>query len=326
MRHIKTISLLLLLIFFFPTLSFAQGNQFLKDTGFPVPSYVKRGLVIYYDSSGEVTSQGKTDYVTFQKIIIVQKVEGQKVIGTIYSINPTSQMISTETKILGQGGSGIFYIHPDLAKKMQGKEELGFRFETPGIIKYTREGEEGAIEYDPKSGLFLGMKAANATTKSVEVYKGYEYINLPPLPNEFPPSAKEYHSYTVYTILQGLNTPFSTISISPISFGKQIALFKLTTNTNTGINSTKEIYGTTLMGPHYINPQVLKDGYTILKLKNRNLTFYVQGEDQYGKITHFVVDGMEYYTTHIDPQTGLVMYQDQMIYGTNSIIRLVLSQ
>ena len=327
MKKLKWLSLFFLIfLIFLPKIGFSQENPIIQDTGYPIPPYIKRGLTIYYNVSGYVTKQGRKEYATFEKIIIVQAIEGQNVIGTIYSMNPTSQMLTTETKILGHGGFGLFYVHPEYAKKMQGKEYFGYKFPSPGIISYKKNNAEGSIQYDPKSGLFLGLKVNSFTTESVEVYKGYEYTTLPNLPVSFPNSARRNYTYSIYNIMQGMNMPFGTISVSPVWFGKKTAKFKLTTSTNEGISSTKELYGTTLIGPCYIHPSILKDEYNILNLKQKDLKFYIQGENQYGKIAHLIINGTEYYTTHIDPYTGLIQYQDQYIIGMNSIVRVVLNQ
>ncbi len=328
-ENIKKVGFLVLLLILFSMVAQAGEETIITNTGFPVPPYVKRGLVVYYDAGGYVVQQGKADYVTFQKIILVQAVEGDSVIGTVYTINPNTHIFSVDTKLLGKGGSGIFYIHPEYAKKMVGKKEMGCDFKSPGIIEYNREKISGTIEYDVKSGLFLGAKVKGDNTESVETYKGYEYVNLPELPSSFPGVVKGNYSYSVYTIFQNLNTPFGTITISPVSFGKKTAIFNMTTSVYGGMSSTKKVYGTTLIGPHYIHPSMVKEDGIFFSLKNYDMKYYIQGADQYGKLAYFVADGTKLSETHVDPNTGLILLNDQFVsgmIGVNGIIRSVLNQ
>ncbi len=317
--------ILFLFVIFLNGIGYAQDNFFISNTNFPVPPYIKRGLVIYYNSAGYVVREGKRRYVSFEKIMVIQKIEGQKVIGIMYSLNPSSSLLTIESKILGQGGSGTFYVHPEYAKKMKGKETFGYKFVTDGKIEYRTENTSGEIAYDPKSGVFLSLKVVTNNSEAIDIYKGYEYVNLPPLPNDFPQVARNSYTYTMSSIVQGMGTmPVGSISISPISFGKQIAKFRLTTTQTQGLTSTQEVFGTTLLGPHYIHPDILKGDITILKLTKKDFNYYIQGEGGQ-MIAHLIIDGTEYSTTYVDPQTGIVLAQDQQM-GDIGILRFILNQ
>ncbi len=326
MKMVNKFLVFVLFLLFLTGIGHGQNNFTMPNTGFPVPPYVKRGLVLYYDSSGYVTNQGKRSYVTFEKIMIIQKVEDQKVIGTTYSLNSQSNMVMASSEILGQGGFGTFYIHPEYAKKMKGKEKFGYKFIDEGAIGYKTENATGKISYDPKSGIFLSMEIVTNDSEAVDIYKGYEYIKLPPLPDNFPQVAKNSYLYNMSSAVQGMGAiPLGSITISPVSFGKQIAKFRLTTTQTQGLSTTKEIYGTTLLGPHYIHPSILKDGTVIFKLTKKDFNYYIQGGTGYEMVAHLVINGIEYNTSYINPQTGIVFTQDQLVGGMG-IIRLALNQ
>jgi len=292
---------------------------------YPLPQWIRPGLVmIYRDIGGMIT-----------KAYLVTDVTATDAYGleiTLMHFPDGSTVIQRQVVPFVQNGAGYFYVNPQAAaeylKSAPQAAQTGVKITGgPGILAIEEQGQGGksgfALRFDPNSGVVQQITAMVKTQKGSTAadfrYQGYDFSPMPSLP-DFPPAAREAHSYRLSTAVPGfggspgMTMPSGEIKIVPAGVFGRLARYQITAVAQ-GYPFQRPGFGVPAGGPHYLHPALLRQGvvYRIAKL---SLTVQAAGSGPHGGVVVQTLLGqVPLAAQEYHPQSGLLLYAEES-YGS----------
>jgi len=298
----------LLAVLIFPLILFS--------TALGAPSWVKKGLVAVYSAqmlSGYQGQRGPSGTAGFGDAIFVVE-------GFINGV-PYGHFFLAATS-----SGGVFYQERATLFKLP---ELSFYLEPKEVDQWLKErpprncrvlGKEGDItvecvvngeksvlrlKYDRKGLITYALTGAwqrGVNWQSLQAeysLKAIKSLNLPAA--QTPPEALKPHTYSLYMVTPIGSSPLGALKVTPV--GNVGGLIKFTISLQGG---SQEEAGTYLMGPHYINPELLKREH-IISIPEAGFEIKKLGETPQGVAVGVFYGGQPVEERVYDPKTGLLL-------------------
>lgn len=308
---------------FIVLLSFLIFSISLAQTEFynPAPSWVKKGLVVVYSieggsATGTGTPKSSGIYGKGYLINVVLELENQIPYGLKIFLSSSGYSTFFDSK-LGDLSLVSFYLNAkEINKAIQKKEsppncQLNGK---PGKI-FMRCNQKGLsskyiVSYDTKSGLIkdmvLSQTSVNGNITQIKAnYIKHYHVNLP-LVKDFPISAFESHTYTIYTFTPMGKMPSGKLNIRYIGKSGKILNYE---EVGQGFPLPSKKVGLLLAGPHYIHPAWLLEK-TLLNISEAEFEITRDGKGERGGILiNYRWRGIDILQQEFDIKTGLLLYQ-----------------
>ena len=296
---------------------------------FKPPDWLKRGLVVYYRISGSSKLGNRASAFSGINVFIVWEVSNNKIVGDWISLLSDSMLVQSGLKELSRSSDSIFHVNPNYAEALLRStgnlRSSGVTIQGgPGNIYIKMTGQKGYqniyIKYDLKTGIILSLQQVTPDSSIFMEYAGYEYVNLPPPSNTFPPAVQGgTHNWVLSTSYMGMEMQFGELTISQGCVQGRIAHFrgKYDLYTTQGVQN-QQFIGVPDIGPHYVNPSLLNDD-VIFDLKQMGLRLVVVGRDYNDVTLELQYRMMPLIRSVVDPRTGLITYMEQFVSNMGSI-------
>lgn len=243
----------------------------------PPADWLKEGVCIVYQTQGGTRVMKGGDASAFSTvgylIYIVTNVEGDEVYGLEYKfdLNPARGTYSFRwnAKLLNVPWSFIYFPLDQLAKILKEKETYAYQgvsVEGGSIgggqyyFAMTRQSvdERVVTTYTfREDGLIVKSTYTGQSPTSADAFSntliGVYQLRLPSV--SLPPVANRSANYDAYRSTFGIVTPLGQLSLTPVGVLGRVVKYKATTLS--GLTTT-ETYGTHIIGPHYVHPELLK--------------------------------------------------------------------
>ncbi len=292
-----------------------------------IPSWVKEGLVVVYYSEGGAgtgigTTRGSGAYGSGYRIFVVLSSVGNEIYGldiTLLSSPVSGVFFTSNIEKLGDPiKGGLFFVDPKNTDKIVAKKEAPPKCKisgNPGTFilecKDRFSVRKTMFVYDRKTGLVKEFTVMEVTQdfkgKNSSVMKGkymkHFYIDLPKV-KKFPPEALNSRTYRMINNMLGM--PFGNIHISFTGVKNGITHYNISM---TGVPVVTKAIGLPLLGPHYINPVLLKRNI-LLNIPEANFQVSLGGTGyKGGTVLQYIWNGSIILQQEYDPQTGLKLYE-----------------
>lgn len=290
------------------------------------PAFIKRGLVVYYDTAGHVDDKPGPGGVS---VYVVDYVDRKWVAGQWFSIAPTLLSVQVQW-FCSPGSAGQFYLNPAMARDEMANPEKGVKV-TAHTFLYEHEG--GKVEsIFTDEGLITGTRTDKWGARriiSVMQYKAHHMAARPDLPAEFPAVAKRNPVYVQLSVAYGRQVPISRSAIEFVKVEDGLAHFKITAQPVSGGIAMPALssftVGTSLSGPFYIHPATLsgaRPGMVTLELPKVDFKSVVTAVDQGMVRIDHTLGGQTCSYTVYDVATGIVRQHVQNVAGTQLVLNL----
>jgi len=305
--------------------SLAQVDpSLLLPQNYPVPNWVKPGLVVVYQHEGGTQSGGGESAASGKgfRIDIVTDIEKNTVYGIefIVLVSPSTYQITFQPfKVMPL----FVFIHPnavqDLLKKSdmyakQGIVVRGGRVSENSIwlgIAYNVSSQDFWISNEglvQRVQVLVKQREGSAVVMSQNVK--HFYIEWPNI-KEFPPVARESHTYNIYTSMYGFTNLAGSSSYRLSNVQGRVARYSILQSTS-GMSTPTESMGVPSFGPFYIHPSLLKKD-VILQIPEIGLVWKNE-QGMYGVDTVVYFKGQECFRASFD-ERGLLMGVQHLYSG-----------
>ncbi len=305
-----------------PSLLFSQN--------YPVPEWVKPGLVVVYQHEGGTQSGASAASGSGFRIDIVTDVEKNTVYGIEFIVlfSPSTYQITFQPfKVMPL----IVFIHPNAVQDLLNRADMlaqqgivvrGGRVSENSIwlgIAYNVSSTDIWISNDgfvQRLQYLVRQQEGSAVVQSQYMKHFYiEWQNI----KEFPPVARESHTYNIYTSLYGFTTLGGSASYRLSNVQGRVARYSIFQSAS-GMSAPTEGIGVPSFGPFYMHPSLLKKD-VIIEIPEIGLVWQNE-QGMYGIDTVVYFNGQECFRASFDERgliTGVQYLYAGMIFSTELI-------
>jgi len=303
--------------------AFAQADlSLLLPREYPVPEWVKPGLVLIYQQEGGSRSIGAsaTSGSGF-RINVVTNLENSEIWGIEFLVLTnlsTYQIMVQPFKVMPL----LVFLHPDAIQDLLNQADM---LAQQGIVVRSGTVSENSvwvgIEEDVSStdiwvsteGLVQRLQYLVREQEGSGVvqsqYLKHLYIDWPKV-NEFPYVAQESHTYDIYLASYGVTSYAGSVSYELSNVQGGIAGYRAV-QYSSGVSLPSEIMGVPSFGPFYVHPELLKKD-VILEIPEIALVWQNE-QSEYGVDSVIYFDSQECFRASFD-ESGLLV-RAQYLYG-----------
>ncbi len=321
--------LMLLGAYVFGQLGGVEIPQLFMKSRYPIPDWVKPGLVAVYKYEGgsrTVTDTGEASgfYGNGYAFMLVTNVSRYSIYGIMASYMIYPQLFLDGPRVMPLYGS--IYADPreimEMVKQKEDYREQGIEVSGGNagsglvFLKVVYKDTTYAITVDSQ-GRVLKMSSMSKTPQGSSVVDlslmGFVQANIPVL-NTFPGVASENHVYALYSYSQmaGIGVPGGTVEISlKGNQGFLNSYVQTFNNPQMPFPMTYTVYGLPLYGPHYVSPEFLRME-VVLDIPDIGLRWYNQPSEYGGVDSVISVNGQNISISSYDDRGLLIKFQVAM--------------
>ncbi|ACM23731.1 hypothetical protein [Thermotoga neapolitana] len=296
--------------------AFAQADLSLLLPGeYPVPEWVRPGLVVVYQYEGGIRSAGGSAASgSGFRIDVVTNVENNRVYGIEFLILvslSTYEVMIQPIRVMPL----MVFLHPGAIQDLL--DQAGMLAQQGIVVRGGRVSENSiwvGIEDDVSStdiwvsdeGLvqrfqYLVREREGSSVVQSQYLKHF-YIDWPDI-EDFPPVSQENHTYSIYVSAYGMTTPAGSVSYELLNTQGSILIYRLI-QYSSGMSIPAEIMGVPSFGPFYIHSELLEKD-VILEIPE--IGFVWQNEQgEYGVDSVVYFNGQECFRAALD-ERGLII-------------------
>ncbi|KUK13988.1 MAG: hypothetical protein H5T91_00150 [Synergistetes bacterium] len=319
----KLFSLIMIFAIVIATAGFAQAidPSPLLLGKYPVPNWVKPGLVVVYQYEGGSQSGRSAVSGRGFMIDIVTNVENNRIYGIEFLIlvSPSTYEITVQPIKV----TPLFvFIHPSQIQDLLGQAGMlaqqgivvrGGRFSENSIWLEIADSVSSTALWVSNEGFVQRFQHLERTPEGSAVvqrqYLKHSYIDWPDI-EDFPPVFQESHTYNIYVSAYGMITPSGNVNYQLLNAQGRILMYRLV-QYSSGVPIPSEIMGVPSFGPFYIHPKLLQKG-VILEIPE--IGFVWQNEQgEYGVDSVVYFNGQACFRASLN-ERGL-MIRVQYLYG-----------
>lgn len=304
--------------------AFAQADfSLFLPKKYPVPEWVKPGLVVIYQHEGGSQSGGGESAVFGNgfRVDIITNVEENGVYGVefVILISPATYQVTFQPfRVLPLP----VFLHPDAIQDLLDQADV---LAQRGIIVRGGRSSDNSIwvsieDNTSSTGIWVSSERlvqrfqylareqeGSGVVKSQ--YLKHLYIDWPGV-NEFPFVARESHTYDIYISSYGITSPAGSVSYEVSDIQGEIAQYEAT-QYSFGVSLPLEDMGVPSFGPFYVCLELLKKD-VILEVPEIGLVWQNEQSD-YGVDSVVYLNGQECFRASFDEEGILVGVQ--YLYG-----------
>lgn len=244
---------------------FRPGARLSLFFKYPIPEWVRPGLVVVYQHEGGTQSGESALYATGYRILIVTDVQNNVSygIGITLLIHPTDYSIMFTSEL----NPVPVFVHPqeiqdalDNADVYEGTVVQGGRDIDNSIWIEIADNFSSTAVWISEDGLVKRYQFLERQNQGSGVVRGeyltHFYIDWPD--EDFPPVAQENHTYNIYSAAFGFMALQGSVSSEFLGVQGNIARYSATYSMGTAFPQKAELIGFPSIGPFYIHPDLLK--------------------------------------------------------------------
>jgi len=296
------------------------------------PAWIKRGFVAVYSTrllSG-VEGRGGTTSGTAgfgDAVFVVEGVYRGIPYGHLFLVANSSGGVFFQEKAAAFKLPELsFYLNPGEVDRWL-KERPPENCKVHGVkgdvtVECVNRGEKSVlrIKYDRKGLITYALTGAWSSGRGWQslqaeyALKSTGKLELPEAP--MPPEALKPHSYSVFLFTPIGNSPLGTLEVTPVGKEGGLTTFRISSPEGTRVEA-----GTDLMGPHYVNPELLKREH-IISVPEAGFEIRKLGETPQGVAVGVFYGGQPVEERVYDGRTGLLIRAKVPSVGGYAVITL----